>query len=122
MKELVLKKCLKCKAVIEVLEDKGCETFCCGEEMKKIIPNSVDAAIEKHVPNYEVNDNKILVKVNHVMEDNHYIEWIAICSDNKTCKRFFKPGEIAEAKFEYIPGSIIYAYCNTHGLWSKVVE
>ena len=36
----------KCKCGIE----------CCGEEMKKLVPNSVDAAVEKHVPVYEVKD------------------------------------------------------------------
>ena len=29
--------------------------------MKELIPNSVDAAIEKHVPTYEVKDGKIYV-------------------------------------------------------------
>ncbi len=122
MKELVLKKCSKCKALVEILEDNGCEIFCCGEEMKSVAPNSVDASVEKHVPNYEINGDKILVKVNHVMEDSHYIEWIAMYSDKKTCKKFFKPGEIAESSFKYIPGSTIYAYCNNHGLWSNVVK
>ena len=32
------------------------------------------------------------------------------------------PEKVAEARFEYIPGSTLYAYCNKHGLWKTVVE
>ena len=31
-------------------------------------------------------------------------------------------GEKIEIKFSYIPGSLLYAYCNKHGLWETVVE
>ncbi len=124
-RELVLKKCNNCGALVEVLEDcncEGCGIICCGEQMKKIEANSVDAAVEKHVPNYEVDGDKIIVKVNHVMEEEHYIEWIAMASDKGICKKFFKPGETPETHFKYIPGSKIYAYCNKHSLWSNEVK
>ena len=74
------------------------------------------------VPTYEVQGDKVLVKVNHVMEDEHYIDWVAMVSDEKECIKYFKPGEIAETHFKYIPGSVLYAYCNKHGLWKKEVE
>ena len=80
MKELVIKKCLKCGALAEVLQDCKCENCgikCCGQEMFSLVPNSVDAAFEKHVPTYQVVGDEVLVKVNHVMEEEHYIEWIA---------------------------------------------
>ena len=55
-KELVIKKCKKCGATVKVLEDchcGGCGIVCCGEPMETLVPNSVDAAVEKHVPTYE---------------------------------------------------------------------
>lgn len=119
-RELNLKKCLKCGALVEVLKDS--EINCCGEPMKKVVANSVDAAFEKHVPKYEVNDEKIKVIVNHVMEEEHYIEWIAMVSEERVCKKILKPGDIAEVCFKYIPGSKIYAYCNKHELWSNEVK
>lgn len=125
IKELIVKKCNKCGAIIKVIQDcicEDCEIKCCEENMKKLIPNSVDAAIEKHVPVYEVEDGEIVVKVNHVMEDEHYIEWISIVTENKECTTYLKPGESAIAKFKYVPGTIIYAYCNKHGLWKKEVK
>ena len=124
MSELVIKKCQKCGAMVKVIEDCTCENCgikCCGEEMKKLIPNSVDAAVEKHVPTFEVVGDKIEVKVNHVMEDEHFIEWVAMVSEGKECYKNLKPGVEAIAKFKYIPGSTIYAYCNKHGLWKKEV-
>ena len=124
-RELVLKKCMSCGALVKVIKDCECDNCgikCCGEQMKELIPNSVDAAVEKHVPTYEVKDGKILVKVNHVMEEEHFIEWIAMVSDKSECTKIFKPGEVCETHFKYIPGSTLYAFCNKHGLWKVDVE
>ena len=125
MKELVLKKCMKCNALVKVLEDckdESCGIVCCGEPMKEVKANSTDAAFEKHVPTYEKEGENIHIKVNHVMEEDHYIEWISMVSDKKECTVYLKPGETAETKFHYIPGSTLYAYCNKHGLWKTEVE
>lgn len=125
-KELVIKQCPKCGATVKIIEDCNCESGCgikcCGESMKKLVPNSVDAAIEKHVPTYEVKDGKIFVKVDHVMEEDHYIEWISIVFEDKEVTTYFKPGQEAVAHCKYVPGSTIYAYCNKHGLWKAEVE
>ena len=123
-RELIIKKCEKCGAVIKVLENCECKCGfqCCGEEMKTLVPNSVDAAAEKHVPVYEVKDGKIIAKVNHVMEEEHYIEWISIVFDDKEVTTYFEPGEEPVAHCKYVPGSTIYAYCNKHALWKKDVE
>lgn len=121
-RNFIVKKCKKCGEVIKIFGEKDLDLECCGEKMFTLISNSVDAAIEKHVPTYEVQGDKVLVKVNHVMEDEHYIDWVAMVSDEKECIKYFKPGEIAETHFKYIPGSVLYAYCNKHGLWKKEVE
>ncbi len=125
-RELLIKKCMKCGAMVKVIEDckcgEDCGIKCCGEKMAVLEPNSVDAAIEKHVPTYEVKDGKIFVKVNHVMEDEHYIEWVSIVSDGKEVTTYFKAGEEVAAHCKYIPGSTVYAYCNKHGLWKIDVE
>ena len=126
MEELVVKKCKSCGALVKVLQDCNCQScgiVCCGEEMEVLVPNSVDAAVEKHVPTYEVKDGKIFVTVNHVMEDDHFIEWISIVHDNREITTYFKPGEEATTHCcKYVPGTILYSYCNKHGLWKAVVE
>ena len=123
--DLVIKRCLKCGATVEVLHDCICDNCgikCCGEEMQVDKPNSVDASFEKHLPVVSVNENHVVVNVPHVMEDVHYIEWVALVTDKSVCKKFFKPGEEPTATFPYVPGSVAYAYCNKHGLWSTEVK
>ena len=125
MQELNIKKCKKCGALVKVFEDCHCDNCgiqCCGEQMELLKPNSVDAAFEKHVPTYEVQDGKIFVRVNHVMEEEHYIEWISIVFDGKEKTTYFKPGDEPVAHCKYVPGSTIYAYCNKHELWKTEVE
>ena len=93
--EFKIKTCTKCGATIEVLKDctcNDCGIKCCGQEMVEMKPNSVDASFEKHVPNYEIIGNFIVAEVNHVMEDDHYIEYLALSSDNITAKKYFKAG------------------------------
>ena len=124
-KEFIIKKCSKCNAIVKVInncEDDNCGIMCCGEKMETLIPNSVDAAVEKHVPTYEIEGKKINIKVNHVMDEDHYIEWVSMVSECKECTKYFEPGKVAETHFKYIPGSTLYAYCNKHGLWKKEIE
>ena len=118
----MLIRCNKCGKILNVIKNSSSETICCGEPMVEIKANSVDAAFEKHVPNYEVNGDKIIVRVNHVMDEDHYIEWVAMNSKDRFEKVMFKPGDEPVAEFAYIPGSTIYSYCNKHSLWQKDVD
>ena len=125
MKELIIKKCMKCGAMVQVLEDCTCENCgikCCGEQMETLKPNSVDAAIEKHVPEYVVKDGKIYVKVNHVMEEDHYIEWISASYEDGEHVKYLNPNEEPVAEFKYVPGMVLYSYCNKHLLWKTEVK
>ena len=121
-RNFIVKKCKNCGEVVKVMGENDFEIECCGEKMATLVPNSVDAAIEKHVPTYEVKDGKIFVKVNHVMEEEHYIEWISIVFEDKECITYLEPGKDAVAHCKYVPGSTIYSYCNKHGLWKIDVE
>lgn len=125
MKDIMIKKCKKCGALVEVYKDCNCAECgiqCCGDEMETLMPNSTDAAIEKHVPTYEIKGDKIIVTVNHVMEEEHYIEWIMLQTEERICRKKLIPGKEAIAEFEYVPGSIVYEYCNKHGLWKVEVK
>ncbi len=125
MKELVIKKCLKCGAIVKVIEDchcKDCGINCCGEPMKEIKVNSSDGAVEKHKPTYTIKEDKLIVTVNHVMEDEHYIEWICLLAGDKEEYVHFKAGDTAKATFEKVKKGKIYSYCNKHGLWVTEIE
>ena len=122
---LIIKKCMSCGAIVKVLKDctcNNCGIKCCGEEMQILLPNSVDAAIEKHVPTYEKVEDEILVKVNHVMEKEHFIEWIVV--ETKKGSQKVKLEADMEPKAEFILTEddefvAAYAYCNLHGLWKS---
>jgi superoxide reductase len=123
--ELLIKRCAKCGAMVKVLEDCTCDNCgirCCGENMEVVKANSTDAAVEKHVPTYQIIDDEIVVTVNHGMEKEHFIEWISLVKENTEVTVKLYPEQEAIARFPYMRGSTIYAYCNKHGLWSAEVE
>jgi superoxide reductase len=85
--------------------------------------NTVDAAVEKHVPVIEKTDHGIKVTVGsvpHPMEDSHYIEWIEVIADGKAYREFLNPGDAPEALF-CVEADTITAreYCNLHGHWKS---
>ena len=123
MKELTIKKCLKCQATIKVINDCTCEDCgikCCGEQMKEVRANSTEGAIEKHKPTYTIDGNKLIVTVNHVMEEEHYIEWECLLTDDKEEYVYLK--NEPKAIFDKVTNGKIYAYCNKHGLWVTDIE
>lgn len=123
--EYIIRKCMKCGAVVRSIHDcncKDCGIMCCGDVMKKLVPNSEDASFEKHVPIYEVKGNKIYIHVDHAMDKEHYIEWVSVVYSDKEVVKYFNPGSDNYFSCDYNSGCVIYSYCNKHGLWKKDVE
>lgn len=121
----VFYKCPICGNLIGLMKGNINHILCCGREMELLVANSQDGAIKKHIPVYEKVENELVVKVgeiNHPMEEDHYIMWIAQVGKNRTTRIRLEPGQEPIVKFKYIPNSTIYEYCNRHGLWAKEVE
>lgn len=116
-------KCEVCGNVVEVLYAGGGELVCCGQPMKSLEPNTVDASLEKHVPVIEKTDEGIMVKVGevlHPMEEKHYIMWIELVVDDVIYRKYLKPGDEPKALFKVSGEKLTaYEYCNLHGLWKK---
>lgn len=117
-------KCNSCNALVRVLEDCNCSCgfSCCGETMVEVTTNSGDASFEKHLPNYEIVDNKIFVNISHVMEEEHYIGFITYVHDHQEETVYLNSNDGAKAEFTYYPNSQVYSYCNKHGLWKAEVK
>ena len=114
-------KCNVCGNIVEVIHTGVGELVCCGQPMELLTEKTEDVGLEKHVPVIEKLGNKVKVKVGsvpHPMEQKHYIGWIEIVANGKTCRKFLKPGEKPEAEFETTAEKIeAKEYCNIHGLW-----
>ena len=114
-------KCEVCGNIVEVLHTGDGELVCCGEPMKLLVENTVDASKEKHVPVIEKAGDKVTIKVGsvaHPMEEKHYIEFIELMADGKVYRKFLKPGDKPEATFEVAATKLTAReYCNLHGLW-----
>lgn len=120
---LQIYKCEVCGNIVEVLHEGKGELVCCGKPMVLQVENTVDAAVEKHVPVVEIQEDGVLVKVGevaHPMTEEHYIEWVQIVAGDKSYRIFLKPGIDPQGKFT-VPREGITAreYCNLHGLWKS---
>ena len=97
--------------------------MCCGQKMQQLIPGTVDASLEKHVPVYTVEGNKVIVTVGaaeHPMQPEHYIQWISLQTKLGNQRKVCKAGEAPKVCFAICEGDeveAVYAYCNLHGLW-----
>ena len=93
------------------------------EGAKEVLPNSVEAAYEKHIPEVKVNGNEVDVavgSVEHPMLDVHYISWILLVNGKEILIKKLQPGEKPVAKFllqNKEKEIAVYAFCNLHGLW-----
>ena len=115
--------CEHCGNVVAMVKDKGVPVMCCGQKMTELVPCSTDAAVEKHVPVYSVEGNKVVVTIGeiaHPMLEEHYIEWVSLQTKQGNQRKALKPGDEPKVCFAICDGDeveAVYAYCNLHGLW-----
>ncbi len=125
MREQKFYICKHCGNIVNLVRSTGVPVVCCGEQMQELVPGTVDAAVEKHVPEYEVKDNKVYVKigsVEHPMVPEHYIQWIWLQTQKGDQLVHLSPEQKPEAVFALTDGDkveAVYEYCNLHGLWKK---
>ena len=115
--------CKHCGNIIAKVKDAGVPVVCCGEPMSEIVPGTTDAAVEKHVPIWTVENGIVHVKVGsveHPMLPEHYIEWVSLQTKQGNQRKELHPGEKPEVCFALCEGDeveAVYAYCNLHSLW-----
>ena len=118
-----LYKCDVCGNIVEVNHVGGGTLVCCGQPMRLLDENTVDAAKEKHVPVVEKTAGGFTVKVGsvaHPMEEKHWIQWIEVLADDRLVRQHLKPGAKPEALFPIQADQVTArAYCNLHGHWKS---
>lgn len=111
-----------CGITLETLGEGG-ELECCGEKLEKLVGNTTEAAVEKHIPVIEAIEGgyKVVVgSVEHPMTEEHLIEWIELNEDDKVQIKFLNPGDKPVAEFKTDAKNVsARAFCNLHGLWKS---
>ena len=123
--QLGIYKCSKCGNVVQVLHAEKPPVTCCGKPMDRVVENTIDAAVEKHVPVIEKNGDIYIVKVgsvDHPMGNDHWIVWIELASEDGTFvqRKVLNPTDKPVAEFRTDAAKVVArAYCNLHGLWQS---
>ena len=115
--------CEHCGNIIAYVRSSGVPVFCCGQKMKELVPNTTDAAREKHVPVVSMNGDHVTVDIGsvpHPMIETHYIQWVALQTKQGNQRKALSPGDAPKVCFTLCEGDeveAVDAYCNLHGLW-----
>ena len=115
--------CKKCGNTIGLINNAGVPLVCCGEEMTELVPNTTDAAVEKHVPVINVDGNTVVGEIGsvpHPMTEEHHISWVYILTEKGGQRKTLAPNDKPYLEFALTADDKlkkVYAYCNLHGLW-----
>lgn len=114
--------CSHCGNLVGVIHDAGVPLMCCGQKMDPLVPNTVEASGEKHLPVVTVEPGKVKVNVGsaaHPMVEEHSIQWVYLETDQGGQRKALNPGDAPEVTFalDQEKPLRVYAYCNLHGLW-----
>lgn len=118
--------CKHCGNLVDMIHASGAEMICCGDPMTLLVPNTTEAANEKHLPVITVSGNTVTVEVGSVTHPSlpeHYIQWIYLETKNGSQIKYLNPGDEPKAEFTLINDEVVSAfeYCNLHGLWQTVL-
>lgn len=116
-------RCNHCGNIIVYAYSKGVPVVCCGEKMTELVPGTVDASKEKHIPVAKLEGNLVKVAVGsvpHPMTEEHHIAFIVLETNRGFQKADLAHEGAAEVVFALAEGETpvaVYEYCNLHGLW-----
>lgn len=122
MCEIRFFKCEHCGNIIGVIHNAGVPMMCCGQKMTELVPGTVDASLEKHVPVINITGDVVTVdigEVEHPMVEEHFIQWVYLQTDRGGQRKCLKPGDKPQVRFALMDEKpvAVYEYCNLHGLW-----
>ena len=114
--------CKKCGNIVGVIQTDGTPLVCCNEPMTELIPNTVEASTEKHLPAVTVSGDRIDVQIGsvpHPMEAEHSITFVYLETERGGQRKCLNVGEAPKQSFVLSDDKpvAVFAYCNLHGLW-----
>ena len=120
--------CKRCGNIVGLIIAGGGELVCCGENMSELVPNTVEASAEKHLPAVTVTGSTVNVQVGsvpHPMTEEHRISFVYLETERGGQRKNLKAGEEPKLTFGLTDGdklAAVYAYCNLHGLWKTEIK
>ena len=126
--------CKNCGNLAGLIENKGIPMVCCGEKMTELVPNTVEASAEKHLPVAAQSAcscgcgciylNVQIGSVPHPMEEAHNISFVYAETERGGQRKCLKPGDEPKVTFGFSNDKpiAVYAYCNLHGLWKTEIK
>lgn len=91
---------------------------CCGITLP---PLKAEPSDEEHMISLQRIDDELFVSVEHPMEKDHFISFIAAVSDQRVQLLKLYPEGNAEGVFKIDYIKKVFAYCNRHGLYEAAV-
>ena len=92
---------------------------CCGIQLPALeVENQPENEIaEEHKIMVEPVEDELFVTLNHPMQKDHFISWIAVVRLTSVEIIKLYPEQNAECRIKFGRGLKIFAYCNRHGLF-----
>ena len=92
--------CKHCGNIITFAKASGAPVSCCGDGVKVTVT---------------------VGEVNHPMTEEHFIEWIALETDDELILKKLTPADPPKAEFTVAENKKItaFSYCNLHSLWKN---
>lgn len=115
--------CTHCGNIVAFANNAGVPIMCCGQKMDEMVPNTVEASAEKHLPVIRQEGNLVTVAVGsvaHPMGEDHMIEWVALETQQGNQRKYLIVDGQPSVQFALVADDAVvaaYAYCNLHGLW-----
>ena len=118
--------CSHCGNLVEAVHESGVSMMCCGQKMTELVPGTVEASHEKHIPVVKVEGNLVTVtigSVEHPMAEEHSILWVSLLTDKGSYRKPLEVGKPPVVTFTLGDEKPLaaYAYCNLHGLWKTEI-
>ena len=118
--------CEQCGNMVGLIKDEGVPLMCCGEEMEELVPNTIEASTEKHLPAVTVSGDSITVQVGsvlHPMAEEHHIAFVYVQTEHGGQRKCLAVGDDPILTFSFSDDKpiAVFAYCNLHGLWKTEI-
>lgn len=116
MKKIQFYVCPICGNIIAAVGEG--QFSCCGVSLPGL---EAEAADEAHSLLIETIDNEYSVTMEHPMSKEHYVSFIAYVTSGSVEMIKLYPEQDISIRFRKKGHGMLYAYCNRHGLFRKII-